>query len=296
MKDKAALFYNPVAGGGSFRYKLDDVINYLQKSGLQVIPWRINSNEQIKEQARKIDPEKYHTIIAAGGDGTIHGVVNAMMKCHLKVPLGIFPVGTSNDVARQMKITGKVKEYCRVITEGKITAIDLGTVNGAYFINVAAAGYLTDTAHEVNYNLKNVLGKAAYYLKVVEKLPQVRPLHLHLQADDNAYDMEILLFLVLNGTSAAGLKEILPMGTMSDGMLDFLAFKPVPPLGGLERLLLNYSRGQLLQDENVFYCQGKQFSLALEPPVATDLDGEEGPGFPWKIAVCPNALQLRTPR
>ncbi|HEX3010975.1 MAG TPA: hypothetical protein VHQ70_02910, partial [Syntrophomonadaceae bacterium] len=122
------------------------------------------------------------------------------------------------------------------------------------------------------------------------------PLHLRVKVDDNAYDMEILLFLVLNGTSTAGFKELLPEGAMSDGLLDFLAFKPIPPLGGLERLLLNYSRGQLLKDENVFYCQGKEFSLELDPAVATDLDGEKGPGLPWKISICPNALQLRIPK
>jgi YegS/Rv2252/BmrU family lipid kinase len=296
LKDKVALFYNPVAGGGNFRYKLDDVISYLQNSGLEVIPWRINNNEQIKEQAGKIDLESCHTIIAAGGDGTIHGVVNAMMQHNLNIPLGIFPVGTSNDVARQMKIPGKIKEYCQIITEGNLTGIDLGRVGDKYFINVAAAGFLTDTAHEVNYSLKNALGKAAYYLKVIEKLPQMKHLHLRLKVDGDTYDMKILLFIMLNGTSAAGFKEILPEGAMSDGLLDFIAFKPVPPLGGLERLLLNYSRGQLFKDENVFYCQGKEFSLELDPVVATDLDGEKGPGLPWKVSICPNALQLRTPK
>ncbi|MGI5922239.1 MAG: diacylglycerol/lipid kinase family protein [Syntrophomonadaceae bacterium] len=295
MKDKVALFYNPVAGGGNFRFKLDDVIHYLQSSGLQVIPYRTNNNQDIKKQMENLNPQDYHTIVAAGGDGTIHGVVNAMMYHDISVPLGVFPVGTSNDLARQMKIANKIKDYCRVITDGKLTCIDLGNVNGEYFINVAAAGYLTDTAHEVNYNLKNKLGKAAYYLKVVEKLPQMRPLQLRLRVDDHTYEMEILLFICLNGNTAAGFKEILPTGSISDGKLDFMAFKPLPPLGGLERLLLNYSRGQLIKDENVFYCQGTKFSLELTPAVTTDLDGEKGPKLPWEITVYPSALQLRIP-
>lgn len=295
MKDKVALFYNPVAGMGKFKYKLDDVIKYLQKSDLEVVPRRIDNNDKIEKMTRTIDPEQYHTIVAAGGDGTIHGVVNAMVQCHLNIPLAIFPEGTSNDVARYMNIPGKVKDYCQVITDGKLTGIDLGKVNDEYIINVASAGFLTDTAHEVNHHLKNALGKVAYYLKVLEKLPQMRPLHLRLTVDDKKIDMDILLFLVLNGGSAAGLKERLPSGTISDGLLDFLAFKPAPPIGGLDRLLFNYSRGQLLQDENVFYCQGREFSLELDPSAETDLDGERGPALPWIIKVCPNAIQLRTP-
>lgn len=296
MKDKIALFYNPVAGNGNFKYKLDEVIKHMQKSGLQVIPWRIIRNERISEKMQSLDPKEYHTIIAAGGDGTIHGVVNAMLDNKLDVPLGIFPEGTSNDVARYMGIGSKVKEYCRVITDGKLTDIDAGMVNDRYFINVASAGFLTNTAHEVNHHLKNALGKVAYYLKAVEKLPQMRPLQLRLNVDGQSYETEILLFLVLNGGSAAGLKEILPAGTISDGMLDFLAIKPAPALGGLDRLLLNYTRGQLLKDENIFYCQGRKFTLELSPPGATDLDGEKGPDLPWEITICPHALQLRTPK
>lgn len=295
VRDRVALFYNPVAGMGKFKYKLDDVIRYLQRGGLQVMPMRIENNEKIKELTARMDPQEYHTIVAAGGDGTIHGVVNAMMQAQLDIPLAIFPEGTSNDVARFMNIPGRVKDYCRIITHGKLTGIDLGQVNDEYIINVASAGFLTDTAHEVTHHLKNALGKVAYYLKVLEKLPQMRPLHLHLTVDGKEYEMDILLFLILNGGSAAGLKEMLPSGTISDGMLDLLAFKPAPPLGGLDRLLINYSRGQLLQDANVFYCQGRDFRLDLNPPAETDLDGERGPALPWTIKVCPNAIQLRTP-
>jgi YegS/Rv2252/BmrU family lipid kinase len=184
VQDKVALFYNPVAGMGKFKYKLDDVIKYLQSSGLEVIPRRIENNEKIKELTTRMDPAEYHTIVAAGGDGTIHGVVNAMMHSGFDAPLAIFPEGTCNDVARYMNIPGRVKDYCRIITDGKLTGIDLGKVNEEYIINVASAGFLTDTAHEVNHHLKNALGKVAYYLKVLEKLPQMRPLSLRLMVDD----------------------------------------------------------------------------------------------------------------
>ncbi|HBQ85788.1 MAG TPA: lipid kinase, partial [Syntrophomonas sp.] len=136
MKDKVALFYNPVAGMGKFKYRLDDVIKYLQTAGLQVVPRRIENNNKIIELTDRMNPEEYHTVVAAGGDGTIHGVVNAMMHSKLDLPLAIFPEGTSNDVARYMNIPCQVKEYCRIITDGQLTGIDLGQVNEKYIINV----------------------------------------------------------------------------------------------------------------------------------------------------------------
>lgn len=294
MPDKIALFYNPVAGGGVFKQNLDIVIHQFQKSGMQVIPWRIKNNAEIKAQLTKIEPDKFHTIIAAGGDGTINGVVNAMMQAGLNIPLGIFPTGTANDVANYLRIPHKIKEYCRIVSEGQLLNIDLGLVNDEYFINVASAGFLTETAHEVDHNLKNVLGKMAYYLKTIEKIPGLQPLQLQLTADGQRYETEILMFLILNGGTAGGFQGILPAGKMSDGLLDFLAIKSVP-VPRLAQLLYKFNKGQLLQDENIHYCQGKEFIVNLKPSVATDLDGEKGPVLPWKVSICPHALQVRIP-
>lgn len=108
MRNKVALFYNPVAGGGQFKHKLDSVVHHFQNAGLQIIPWRLVSNDKIIELAGKINPAEYHSIVAAGGDGTIHGVVNAMMKLKINVPLGIFPEGTVNDVASYLNIPGEI--------------------------------------------------------------------------------------------------------------------------------------------------------------------------------------------
>lgn len=293
MPEKIALFYNPVAGRGLFKNKLDIIIQRFQDSGLQLIPWRISSNEQIQEQMVKLCPGEYHSIIAAGGDGTVHGVVNAMMKCGLDIPLGIFPEGTSNDLADYLKIPGQVDEYCRVITEGNLKKIDLGQVNGSYFINVASAGFITETAHEVHHELKNVLGRMAYYLKGIEKIPGMQPLQLRLGADGQIQEMEILFFMVLNGGTAGGFQGIMPGGKMNDGFLDFLAVKSVP-LPRLLQLLYKFNRGQVLQDEDLVHIEGRHFTLEIDPAVISDLDGERGPDFPWEIKVCPGVLQLRT--
>ena len=294
MHNKVALFYNPVAGGGQFKHKLDSVVQHFQNADLQIIPWRIVNNDGIMEQAGKINPSEYHSIVAVGGDGTIHGIVNAMMKLNIDLPLGIFPEGTINDLAACLHIPGKPSEYCHVITSGNMRAIDVAQVNNDYFINVASAGLLTQTAHEVDHHLKNVLGKMAYYLKTMEKLPKTQPLHLHVNADGQSYNMDIMLFIVLNGGTVGGFQNLIPEASMSDGMLDFLAIKPVA-IHRLTQLLYNFNRGLHLQDDNLIHFQAKQLLIDIEPDIVTDLDGELGPSFPWEISVCSNALKIWTP-
>lgn len=291
---KVVLYYNPVAGGGRFKNRLDQVFENLQDAGLQVMPHRVSSNTDIERHLISLNPEEIHTLVAAGGDGTIHGVVNALMKSELNIPVGIFPVGTSNDVATHLNIPFQCRQYCKLISFGHLTDIDLGKVNEHYFINVAAAGLLTDTAHEVQYRLKNVLGRGAYLLKSLEKIPRVQTMRLKMEVDGQKAAMEAMLFLVLNGGTAGGFQGLAPASDMNDGLLDFLAIKPVS-LHQATQLLYNFLRGQLLQDDNIFYCQGKQFRIELDPDTSTDLDGEIGPGLPWEVSVCPSAVKVWLP-
>ncbi|MEN6351423.1 MAG: YegS/Rv2252/BmrU family lipid kinase [Syntrophomonas sp.] len=291
---KVVLYYNPVAGGGRFKNRLDEVFKNLQDADLQVMPRRISSNADIEQHLLSLNPDEIHTLVAAGGDGTIHGLANALMKSGFKIPMGVFPVGTSNDVATHLNIPFQCRQYCGLLSEGQLTDIDLGRVNEHYFINVAAAGLLTDTAHEVQYRLKNVLGRGAYLLKSLEKIPRVQTMHLKMEVDGQKTAMDTMLFLVLNGGTAGGFQGLMPASDMNDGLLDFLAIKPVS-LHQATQLLYNFLRGHLLQDDNIFYCQGREFRIELEPDTSTDLDGEMGPGLPWEVRVCPSAIKMWLP-
>jgi len=294
LKKRIALFYNPIAGSGDFKNRLDQIIAFFQAREMQIIPWRISGEKLVDEEMAALNPAEYYCIIAAGGDGTLNLVANAMVKNKINLPLGVFPQGTSNDVAAYLGIPRQMEEYCRIITQSKRMAIDLGRIQDRYFINVASAGVITETAHEVNYMLKNVWGKMAYYLKGIEKIPRLQELNLCLTADGQEYEMKVMLFLILNGGVAGGFRQILREGLMNDGWLDFIAIKPVS-LHKLAYLFLNLSRGELINHPAVFYCRGKHFKVDSTPRASGDLDGELGPRLPWEVEVCPAALQLLVP-
>ena len=295
LRKQVALYYNPVSGGGRFKNRLDEVIGHLQEAGLQVLPWRIRSNQDIADHLPTLDPGGLHTVAAAGGDGTIHGLVNAMMKCGYEVPIAILPEGTANDVAVHLSIPMLPEEYCRIITDGRLANIDLGKVNDTYFVNVASAGLLTETAHEVQYRWKNILGRGAYYIKSLEKLQRVHPMRLKMSVDGKKTNMTAAVFLILNGGTAGGFQGLTPESDMNDGLLDFLAIKSLS-LPMVTHLLIKFLRGQLLQDGNTFYCQGRHFTIELSSETTTDLDGEIGPSMPWDITVVPSALKIWLPK
>ncbi|MDR2771318.1 MAG: acylglycerol kinase family protein, partial [Clostridiales Family XIII bacterium] len=101
--NKVLLFYNPYAGNGVFKNNLDVIIERFQKKGMFVIPIRADRSEnQFDSVFRGICADEYRKLIAAGGDGTIHSIVNAMIRSDIDLPLAIFPAGTANDFASYM--------------------------------------------------------------------------------------------------------------------------------------------------------------------------------------------------
>lgn len=288
---KAKLIYNPFSGDRSFRMKLDLVIDKLQKGGYEVIPHRTMCIDDIYYNLSKT--ENYDCIIASGGDGTINHVLNAMIQNGLDLPFGIIPSGTSNDFAGHLNIPKRVSQACEIIVNGKTSKIDIGKINERYFINVAAGGLLTDVSQKIDINLKNTLGKMAYYIKGIEQLPSFRSIPITIEYDNNVIQEMVYLFVILNGSSAGGFK-LAPDATTDDGKLNLIAVKQCN-LMELFNLFIKMLKGEHLESNNIIYIKSREFKINCNVNIETDIDGEAGPGFPLNISIFDKKLNVFTP-
>ena len=289
---KILLVYNPVSGSAVFRKKLDAIIESLQRRKMLPVLYRTRAENSVEEFFECVKISDVQGILAAGGDGTLHRVINWIKKFEINLPVGIIGSGTSNDFATHLKISD-LEKYFDSIAENKIRPIDLGLVNGEeFFINVASAGVFTSIAHEVDSRQKNALGKIAYYLHGLGELPKFKTVELEVKADGKIYCLEAFLFLVLNSPSVAGMKKITDAAKIDDGKLDFLALKKSSP-----RKLLNLTQKLLAgkcvnSDQNVFYLQAKTFEINSSSDLISDLDGEIGDHLPIKVETVRNALNF----
>ncbi len=208
------------------------------------------------------------------------------------MPVGVIGSGTSNDFATHLKIFDTEK-YFDSIAENKTVPIDLGLVNDReFFINVASAGVFTSIAHEVDSKQKNSLGKIAYYLHGLGELKNFKSVPLVIIADEQIFEIEAFLFLVLNSPAVASLKKISDIAKIDDGKLDLLALKKCSP-----RSLLNLTQkilaGKCIDtDENIFYIQAKNFVINSPADLISDLDGEIGDNLPIKISTIHRAINF----
>ena len=288
---KILLVYNPVSGRGAFKEKLDSVIDNLLQRNILTALYRTNCQIEPEHFFDAIKTFGAEGIISAGGDGTLHRVVNLIKNFQLDLPVGIIPCGTSNDFATHLHISTGDKFFDAISRDNFISS-DLGKVGGEFFINVASAGVFTSIAHEVDSKQKNALGKFAYYLRGIGELPHLKSVPLEVTADGKFFVLDAFLFLVLNSPAVASLKKISDVAKIDDGKLDFLALKKCSP-----RQLLQLSKkilsGETIQsEENIFYLQAKNFKINSAESLTSDLDGEIGDELPLEIETIPHAIKF----
>ncbi len=287
---KVKLIYNPYSGENIILSKLDAVINIHQEAGYIVVPYRINRDRGIEEAFNDIKQGEYAYILVAGGDGTVDSVVNTMTRVGISLPIGILPVGTANDFSKFLGIPFDVEKACRQIINSNVTTVDLGSINDKYFVNVASTGLFTDVSQKTDVNLKNTIGKLAYYLKGIEELPNFRPLRVNIKSKEVNFDGNMYLLLVFNGKTAGNFK-LASRADAQDGKLDIIVFKAIP-IYELIPLFIKVLRGEHLDSENIIYFKTDNLIVECEEDIITDIDGEKGPDFPLNIRCIEGGLKI----
>lgn len=284
------FIYNPYSGENLILAKLDSIIKMHQEAGYTIIPYRIHKNCDLSEAFYDFKDNKYSYVLIAGGDGTVDSVVNTMARKGISLPIGILPVGTANDFAKFLGIPTDITRACKQILTSEAKGIDLGKINDKYFVNVASTGLFTDVSQKTDVNLKNTIGKLAYYLKGIEALPSFRKLKIKIESKEIIFEGNMYLMLVFNGQTAGNFK-LATKADASDGKLDVIIFKAVPIIE-LIPLFLDVIRGAHLNSNNVIYFKTDKIHVECFEDIVTDIDGEKGPDFPLDIECVKGGIKV----
>ncbi|GAA0756438.1 MULTISPECIES: YegS/Rv2252/BmrU family lipid kinase [Clostridium] len=287
---KVKFIYNPYSGENLILDQLDKVIKIHQDAGYTIVPYRINKEVDVINAFNDFKENNYYYVLIAGGDGTIDNVVNAMAKCGISVPIGILPVGTANDFGKFLGMPSDISKACKQILSSEVTPVDLGSINDKYFVNVASTGLFTDVSQKTDVNLKNTIGKLAYYLKGLEELPNFRKLDIKIDSEEMKYEGKMYFMLVFNGQTAGNFK-LATQANVTDGQLDVIIFKAIPIIE-LIPLFVKVLRGEHLDSDNVIYFKTNNLYIESYEDIVTDIDGEKGPDFPLNIKCIKGGLKI----
>ena len=218
-------------------------------------------------------------IVAAGGDGTIHAVVNAMVARRASATLGVIPLGTGNDLARTLALP--IDDPLAALTlldEGETRAIDLIRVRVGkrviFGVNCAAGGFTGQMNEAMTDQIKQTWGPLAYLRGAVKVLPDLTRYHTSIRIDGRAARRAAVMnVIVANGRTAGGGTVVAPRADPEDGLLDVVVVRTGTMLeltGVAARLLAgDYTTSDLVAHE-----RARRVEVHSKPGMWFNVDGE----------------------
>src|SRR6056297_4046503 len=293
---KVKLIYNPHSETKDFPNYLDMFLKKFQGAGYNVDIFRSMEKNDLYKGLENID-DSYKKIIIAGGDGSVNEIVNDMMKKDIDIPLGIIPSGTVNDFASFLNMPGNYEKCFDVLLKHNIKNIDVGEVNDRYFINVCVGGLFSGITQGIDINVKNTLGKFAYYINTIREIPKIEPIPFKIKTSNQVIKEKLFVFFLLNSKRAGGFPTLAKFASINDGMFDFVGIK-TDQLYRIPTLLMNLMDKMKFSNKNVLYIQDNYFKIEIDNENAktrySNIDGEKGPKFPLEIKLHHNAIKMIT--
>ncbi len=257
------------------------------------------------ELARQAAEEGFDAVVAVGGDGTVHEVVNGLMQVGAgeRPRLGVIPVGSGNDFAHNLGLPDSPREAARCVLGDRITPVDVGlVVDGGgrreYWDNTIGIGF-SGVVNIVTRRYTRLRGFMLYFVAVLETiLFAPNALTASVSVNGDAPSKRALSMLSLcNGPREGGGFPVAPTAKMDDGLITYVVMRKLSRLNML-RLLPVVMSGKHLKHTRVFQSgTAEHIRIETDEAMAIHADGEVF--GPWEaniraleVSVIPSALEV----
>ncbi len=280
MKKKLLFIYNPLAGKSKIKNWLSSIIEYFVKSDYEVVIYATAGKKDAKKIVMDcLSREEYELIVCSGGDGTLNEVIGGIMHSEQKPCIGYIPSGTTNDFAYNLKLPKNLPKAANVVLSGEAFPCDVGLINGEYFTYTAAFGLFTDASYETPQTTKNMLGKLAYILEGVKRLPNWKSYHMEITCADRVITDNFIYGMVANSISVGGIKGLTGKDVLlDDGLFEGIFIKMPQNVLDFQGIINDLLKGNLNSD-HIFSFPVKEILLTSEEMVPWSIDGEFGGEF-----------------
>ncbi|SFS65882.1 diacylglycerol/lipid kinase family protein [Marininema halotolerans] len=289
---RVALILNPSAGQGQLIELLDTILAQLQEHFEQVSLYKTtqpgDGAKKVAEIAQDVD-----VIIAAGGDGTVHELVNAVCALDKRPTFAILPGGTCNDFCRAIGISQDPLVALEQILRKKSLQVDVGhSSQGRYFLNFWGIGLITQVSENISNEQKERLGRLAYYFSAAQNILDPTPFHLKATIGQTIqFEGNATMIIIGNGSFIGGVQGFFPHSRINDHRLDVLIVKE-NSLASIWSMLLSNWKNDWPESEHLQYFHTDKLSITTSPDQSIDCDGEKEGTTPVDIQVLPHHLTV----
>ncbi len=242
----------------------------------------------IRRYADRVD-----LVIVGGGDGTMNAAARGLIETRL--PLGILPLGTGNDLARTLGLPLTLEEAADVIVAGHEQAIDVGEVNGLPFFNVASIGLSADLAMSLTGDLKRRWGRFGYAIAAARVLARGRPFRATIESAEGRARVVTLQIAVGNGRFYGGGNVIRSDATIDDNNLDLYSLE-MTRAWKLAMMARSFRVGEHGAWREVRQVRAEEFDVITRRAMPVNADGEIITRTPAHFRVLPKAVRVFVPK
>jgi YegS/Rv2252/BmrU family lipid kinase len=304
MPRKVKLILNPMADMGRAWKTANDLRPIAQEfNGELTWSGTVYPTHAI-ELARQAAEEGYDLVIAMGGDGTVHEVMNGLMQVPMeKRPImGVVPIGSGNDFAYSMGITQKsAHALAHALKAETIQSIDVGQMTDEhnrkeYFDNTLGIGFdavVTIRSHK----LPIVKGFLMYLTAVIQTiLLNHNPARMQIETENEKWEESVIMLTLCNGPREGGGFMLSPNSKNDDGKMEFLTVNKVSR-GMMFRLVPEFMNGTHMRFKQIRMGEFKKFNIASDLPLYIHADGEIFTSFgsnlhKVSVEILPQALKV----
>ncbi len=302
MHRKVKIILNPMADMGNAWRIARDLRSITEQHGGVDWSGTVYPGHAI-ELTRQAGEQGYDMVIAMGGDGTVHEVVNGLMQIpEEKRPiLGVVPAGSGNDFAHSIKASTTPSTALTCALDGEPSTVDLGVMTDEhghkeYFDNTLGIGFgaiVTIRSHQ----LPILRGFLMYLTAVIQTIIlDQNPMHMQIESDGKTWEEDVIYLILCNGPREGGGFLVAPDAKIDDGIFHYAMIMNVGRLM-MFRIVPEVMKGTHGRFKQVRMGTCKKFSLTANRPLYIHADGEifTGPGTDLRkvsFEILPNALKV----
>lgn len=267
------------------------VLNDRSRLGLREGPAVSRTLEECGIECVREPDGPLEAVIAAGGDGTVIGAIPIALE--RGVPLGIVPLGTFNDLAKTLGVPAAPNEACAVIARANRRAIDLGRVNGCYFVNEASIGVSARIARRQTPEVKQRFGVLGVVSTTLQTLRDIRPFFAEISYDGILERCRTVQITIANSARFGGVIERQD-AAIDDGWLDLYSVEPRNWLDAFSLVRKIVARDPS-SGPGLRTRRAARFEIGTHHAHHISADGEPAGMTPAVFEVLPKALRVFVP-
>ncbi|MEQ8846573.1 diacylglycerol kinase family protein [Botrimarina sp.] len=235
-------------------------------------------------------------VVAAGGDGTVHAVINSLATLQEPPPLGLLPTGTANNFCRALGVPLLLEDAAQALHDSRRTPVDL--IHAAtsdeqrWCATIATTGNTERVMQRLDDRQKKLWGAWCFLQAALPVVADLQSIAVRMSVDGRPFESASLWNLIVANTPIAGGGLLVaPKAQIDDGRLDVIAVREGEGID-LASLASHFLTGDYTEHERVSSVKARSATVESDSPLEFLVDGEKLEGSRFVFRVAPAAIRV----